>query len=395
MKIPALTALIAAALSPLAVAQRGLEWSSADGFWRLGLNPTVELSYWHTDTPSPGLLSFSGTDFFQPRLSLGFSAMAGDAWLLHVLTRWDRGFEVGSHPDGDFRVDEAFLRWRPLGDGRLNVQIGKFATCFGNWVPRHGFWDDPFLTSPLPYDNLLATDDRSARNPSSTTIATRATGKRAWVPMIWGPSYSTGVAVSGSNTHWDYALEVKNASLASRPDSWSPSEENGSHPTVTARVGYRPDAAWALGVSASHGTYLRSDAEPTLRAGESRDDFQHTVVGADLRWSHHQFQILGEVLASRSHTTAGGDLDAFAYYLEGRWKVNSRLFLAARWAQQWNDDFSLDAARRVQPYTREVWRATAAAGFRVSENILVKTEFSHNGGDAKENTFAVGIGLRF
>ena len=30
----------------------------------------------------------------------------------NVLTRWDRGFEIGSREDGDFRVDEAFFRWR-------------------------------------------------------------------------------------------------------------------------------------------------------------------------------------------------------------------------------------------------------------------------------------------
>jgi hypothetical protein len=242
--------------------------------------------------------------------------MAGDEWMLHVLTRWDRGFEAGSRQDGDVRVDEAFLRWRPLGDGRLSVLVGKFATCFGNWVARHGFWDDPFLTAPLPYDNLLASNDRNAKNPSAATIANRTTRKRSWVPMIWGPSYATGVSLLGSSGHWDYAIEVKNADLSSRPDSWSPWEENGEHPTVTARVGYRPDAAWAFGLSASHGNYLRTDAESTLRAGDQRSDFDHTILGADVRWSHHQFQVLGELLASRSHTTVAGNLDAFAYYLE-------------------------------------------------------------------------------
>jgi hypothetical protein len=277
----------------------------------------------------------------------------------------------------------------------LNLQIGKFATCFGNWVPRHGFWDDAFLTSPLPYDNLLAVSDRSARNPSAPTIATRATGKRAWLPIIWGPSYTTGVSIFGSRERWDYALEVKNAGVSSRPDSWNPWEENWSEPTVTGRVGFRPDAAWALGLSASHGTYLRRDAARTLLPGEDRSDFSSTVIGADLRWSHHQFQVLGEMLASRSRTTTAGDLDSLAYYLEGRWKVNGTLFVAARWAQQWNDDFIPAGPGGIRGYTREIWRATAVAGFRVSENVLVKTEYSYNGGDAKENVFALGVGLRF
>jgi hypothetical protein len=394
MKIPALTLFAAALIAPTPVAQAGFRVSSADGYWRADLRPDIELGYWHTDTPAPGLLSFAGTDFFQPRLSLGFNLTAGDEWLLHVLTRWDRGFDVGSREDGDFRVDEAFLRWRPLGDGRLNVQVGKFATCFGNWVPRHGYWDNPFLMPPLPYDSQLASNDRSAKNPSPATIAKRG-GKRAWVPIIWGPAYSTGVSLFGSDGNWDYAVEVKNADLSSRPDSWSPWEENGSHPSVTGRVGYRPDAAWTFGLSASHGTYLRHDAEPTLRSGDQRDDFAHTVVGADARWSHHQFQVLGEVLASRSHTTAAGDLDAFAYYIEGRWKLNSMIFIATRWAQEWNDDFSLAGAKAVRSYTREIWRATVAAGFRVTENILMKTEYGYNGADANENTFAVGVGLKF
>lgn len=396
MKISTLTLFVAAAFAPLTVARAGFQISSPDGFWRAGVSPKLELSYWHSDTPTPGLLAFQGTHFFQPRLSVEYNLMAGEQWFLHALTNWDRGFEIGSRPPGDFRVDEVFLRWRPLGDGRLNFQIGKFATCFGNWVPRHEFWDDPFLMSPLPYNNLLAVNDRTAQNPTPKTIAKRATGKRAWLPMIWGPDYSTGVSVFGSNGKWDYAVEVKNANIASRPDSWSPWEENFSLPTVTGRVGYRPNAAWAFGLSGSHGsTYLRSDAESTLLPGESRSDFDSTILGLDLRWSHHQFQVYAEVMASRANTVIAGNLDAFAYYLEGRWKLNSRFFVAARWAQEWNDDFSPAGANAIRAYTREIWQATAAVGFKVTENILMKTEYSYTGADANANTVAVGIGLRY
>jgi len=292
-------------------------------------------------------------------------------------------------------VDEAFLRWRPFGDVKLNVQVGKFGTCFGNWVPRHGFWDDPFMTAPLPYDGLTAASDRSARNPSRATIATRETGKRRWLPIIWGPSYATGASVYGSSAHWDYAVEIKNASLSSRPTSWNPWDEGFSYPTVTGRIGYRPDAAWAFGLSASQGTYLTDEAESTLVAGESRGDFGYTVLGADFRWSHHHLQIQGEVIASRAQTTLAGDLDALSYYIEGRWKVSTALFFAARWAQGWNEDFTTIGSPDIRAYDREIWRATAAAGMRLTKNILMKAEYSYNGGDANENTFALGFGVRF
>ena len=388
------SSLVLFALTAGASARNGLDLSSDDGFWRLAVRPSLEMTYWHSDEPLPGLLSFQGTDFFQPRLSLGFTAAAGEEWLLHVLTRWDRGFEVGLREDGDFRVDEAFLRWRPLGDGRLNVQAGKFATVFGNWVPRHDFWDDPFLMPPLPYDTQLDANDREGANPTVATVRNRGR-KRAWVPVIWGPVYSTGIAISGSSGKWDYAIEVKNAAISSRPDSWSPWEENGSHPSVTGRIGFRPDAAWAVGISASQGTYLRSDAEATIPAGLDRSDYDYTVIGADVRWSHHHLQVFGEVFASRFATATAGDLCSLAYYIEGRWKLNSTVFLAARWAQSWNDDFTLVGPAGFTGYTREVWRATAAAGFRITERVLLKTEYSYNGADLNENTFAVGIGLRF
>src|SRR6266550_4310834 len=39
-------------------------------------------------------------------------------------------------------------------------------------------------------------------------------------PVIWGPSYASGISVSGRLGRFDYAVEMKNASLSSRPESW-------------------------------------------------------------------------------------------------------------------------------------------------------------------------------
>src|ERR671935_240996 len=60
------------------------------------------------------------------------------------------------------RLDEYALRITPWQDGRFTLQLGKFATVVGNWVPRHLSWDNPFINAPLVYDNFTAIQDKFA-----------------------------------------------------------------------------------------------------------------------------------------------------------------------------------------------------------------------------------------
>ena len=387
------TALIA--WTAHALAQNGLELSSPSGFWKARFAPQIEGEVWHVDTPPPGLVGFDDDTYFQPRLVLKLDLMAGDAWFAHVETRWDRGFDAGARDDGDFRVDEALLRWRPLGDERLNVQAGKFATVFGNWVGRHDFFDNAFLDAPLPYNRIHGINDRKVPRFAAPVVNHRdeADAKAAWLPVIWGPSYGTGAAIFGEVGKFDYALEVKNAALASRPDAWNPWQEYLDHPTVTGRLGWRPSAMWALGVSASRGSYLLDEAQPALPRGAGREDSPETVLGVDARWAWRQFQLWGEVIGARFETPYIGDLDVLSYYVEGRWKVNPSLWLGARWGQQFFSELE------GRSWDREAWRAELALGVKVTPNILLKAQYSHThetgGGVQGENAVGVGFAVRF
>jgi hypothetical protein len=375
------------------------EIASPDGFWRASFTPQLELELWHVDTPPPGLVLFDDDTYLQPRLVLSLDLSAGEKWFAHVETRWDRGFDAGARDEGEFRVDEAFLRWRPLGDPRLQVQVGKFATVFGNWVERHEFFDNPFLDAPLPYNRMLGIADRTVA-PNTTVIAARrnqADNKAGWLPVIWGPSYATGFALFGAIGKLDYALELKNASLASRPDAWSPWQEYFDHPTLTGRVGYRPSATWAFGLSASSGSYLLDEAQPALPSGDGRNDFQQKVLGLDARWAWRQFQLWGEVIASRFETPYAGDLEVLSYYIEGRWKVHPRVWIAGRWGQQFCDE--IDTPAGDVSWDRQTWRAEVALGVKITRDLLLKAQYSHThetgNGVQGENAVGVGFGVRF
>jgi hypothetical protein len=114
-----------------------------------------------------------------------------------VQARADRGFDPRLVPDGDARADGT----RPLDAAGIaggQLQIGKFATLVGNWVLRR-LWQNPFVTAPLP---------PSASRPSPTMRARLAgvsraprPGRQAEVaPVVWGPSYASGVSFFGHRT---------------------------------------------------------------------------------------------------------------------------------------------------------------------------------------------------
>ena len=175
--------------------------------------------------------------------------------------RLDRGFDP-SDEGAQVRIDEYFLRYKPFGNARLNFQIGKFATVVGNWVPRHYSWDNPFVTAPLPYENLTGIWDIAAPEDVQELLYWgHVTGydtmdysdKYLRLPIIWGPSYASGVAVSGAIDKFDYAAEIKNSALASHPESWDATQIGFSNPTFSGRLGFRPNEMWNIGFSVSSG----------------------------------------------------------------------------------------------------------------------------------------------
>src|SRR5881409_1417156 len=187
-------------------------------------------------------------------------------------SRLDRGFDPSNH-GAEVRLDEYALRVTPWEDGRLTVQVGKFATVVGNWVPRHLSWENPFINAPLVYENVTPIQDKSAPvSPLDFIYGLYFYEKYAFNPVIWGPSYASGFSVSGRLGRFDYAAEMKNASLSSRPESWNVTENGFDNPTFSSRLGFRPNEAWNFGFSGSEGPYFRREAESSLPPGRDISD---------------------------------------------------------------------------------------------------------------------------
>ena len=300
----------------------------------------------------------------------------------------DRGFDPGARADGDVRLDEYYLQWHLFDDERLTLRAGRFATAFGAWTPRHLSWDNPFVTAPLAYSDLLPLTDRLS--PSRTAFAARRNAPdnaNAWVPIVWGPSYATGASVAGRVGDIDYALELKNAALSSRPGSWDAiqNDEVRTPATITGRLAWHPAPEWTLGTSFSHGPWMVTEKA------------KQTTVGVDAAYAHGHWQAWTEVIYARFDVPGIGDVHTTSAFIESKYKITSSLWLAARWNQSWNSDIPGLASEVT--FDRNAWRADFSLGYRLSRSAQVKLQYSvgdKSGADSEgDHVFAAQITLRF
>jgi hypothetical protein len=308
-------------------------------------------------------------------LTLFLDAQFGSQIYFFAQSRLDRGFDPSDH-GAQVRLDEYALRFTPWDDGRFNVQVGKFATVVGNWVPRHLSWENPFINAPLVYENVTAIQDKAAPySPLNFIYGSYYYEKYAFNPVIWGPSYASGISVSGRLDRFDYAVEMKNSSLSSRPESWNVTETGFEHPTFTARLGFRPNEAWNFGLSGSEGAYFRPEAEETLPHGRGIGDYREFVLGQDVSFAWHHLQLWAEFYEARFEVPRVGDADTFAYYFEAKYKITPQLFGALRWNQQLFNSIN-DGAGGDLRWGQDLGRIDVAAGYRFTSHTQLKLQYS-------------------
>jgi len=352
---------------------------------RLRLSGALDLEYYQLPSPAPGLIFTGRQDLFNPRLSLFLDAQFGPKLYVFVQSRVDRAFDPNDE-GFQMRLEEYGLRFTPWEDGRFNVQIGRFSTVVGNWVQRHDSWSNPFITAPLPYENLTGLWDSKAP-PSSAMLPVWAhvsPGSQSYrgdddkynrIPIIWGPSYASGASVSGTIAGLDYAGELKNVSLSSRPETWDVTATQWQHPTWSGRLGYRPDEEWNFGFSASTGTYLRLSAAPTLAPGQNLGDYRETVFGQDIGYAWHHLQVWAELYEARFAVPAVGTPVTIAGYIEAKYRFTPQFSCALRYNQQ---GFSTvrDASGGLLPWGRDTWRVDVGPAYRFTPHSEFKLQYS-------------------
>lgn len=364
--------------------------SDPENRFHLQLSGLADLEAYSIDQPAPGLI-FSEHDFLlNPRLTLFVDLDVGSNIYFFAQTRVDRSFDPSDH-GAQVRLDEYFLRYSPAKN--FHLQIGQFATVVGSWVKRHDTWQNPFINAPLPYENLTGIWDAAAPDDADDLFGWAHVGeydnrdysdKYLRLPIIWGPSYASGLAISGNSGRFDYAVEMKNTALASRPESWRITQTGFEHPTFSGRAGFRPDEMWNLGFSASAGHYLLSDAAPTLPPGRGIGDYRELVLAQDVSFAWHHLQLWAEFYEARFEVPRVGNADTFSYYLEAKYKLTSQLYGALRWNQQLFGTVRDEDSRAK--WGNDIWRIDAALGYRFTDYLQAKIQYSFS----RENSMPDG-----
>lgn len=377
------------------------------GAVRARVSGTLDLENYSFQQPAPAFIVSNGTDLFQPRLSLFLDAQLGPYVYVFAQSRVDRGFDP-SNNHLRMRLDEYAVRITPWRNGSFNLQLGRFATVVGNWVPRHLSWDNPFINAPLPYEYLTGIWDY-APAPAAAVLAfwgnvgarpsTIFPIKRFSLPIIWGPSYATGASVSGKIGRFDYAVELKNASLSSRPQSWAVNGKGWNDPTVSARIGYRPNYSWNLGFSASTGSYLLNTIpQSVFRPGYSLRDYREILFGQDASWQWRNWQVWAEVFETRFQVPSVGNADTTAYYIETRHVFTAHWSAAVRWNQQLFSTLPTGTGGSAR-WGANVWRIDLAPTYRFTPHTQLKLEYSLQHADvaigSTNRIFAAQFTVRF
>lgn len=321
---------------------------------------------------------------------------AGPHVYFFAQARVDRGFDP-TDEGAEVRADEYALRITPWEDGRLSVQVGKFAAVTGNWNPRHLSWDNPFITAPLIYENVTIFEDEKAVSIDYIRGGELRDEKYEYLPVIWGPSYASGASVAGRFGQFEYAAEIKNASLSSRPESWDLTQIGFEHPTVNARAGFRPNEMWNFGFSASKGAYFRPEAGPSLPIGRGIGDYDQLVLAQDVSFAWRHLQVWAEFYQTRFELPVGGDADSFAYYIEAKYKFTPQLFGAVRWNQQFFDEIQA-YGEPAFPWWHDISRIDTALIYRLTAHTQLKVQYNlqhekERGGYG--HTFATQLTIRF
>lgn len=375
-----------------------LSLKSKDGLFRADLTGLWDLEGYYVDQRPPGLL-YEDESFLNYRLTFFVDAQLGAHFYAFVQARLDRGFDPGEK-DFDARLDEYLLRWTPWKDNRLHLQFGKFATVVGSWVQRHDSWQNPLITAPLPYENLTPVSYDDVPTSPADFLARRKVPdqKDSWVPIIWGPVYTTGWSIFGTREKIDYAIDLKNAAISSHPESWPLNDSLWRYPTVSARLGFRPTPAWNHGVSFSAGPYLSTEASEALPPGKTISDYYQFTLDYDVSYAFQRWQWWGEVFLSRFEVPNVGNADLVSYYLEVKYKITAGFYAAARWNQELfgkiNDGLGGEAT-----WGNDMYRIDLALGYRFTRHLQGKLQYSFGHRNASlqqgEQLVAAQVTLKF
>jgi len=309
--------------------------------------------------------------------------------------------EVRSENLGEIRPYAAYVRVRPFRGHSFDVQAGRIPPTFGAFGRRAYAADNFMIGFPLAYQYL--TSLRRDAVPASSDDLLRMRGRG------WESSFPIGSNDAGpglpliSAFRWDVGVqarwntgpvEVAGAVTTGTLSNPRVGDDNGGR-QMSGRVSVRPVAGLLVGASAARGAWLSHEVTEIL----PDRDYSQRAFGADAEYSRDHWLVRAEVVWSGWDLPYVGVLrtaapvSALAAWIEGRYRLTPRLFVAAR-GDRLGFSRVIDSEGQAQAWEAPVRRAEAIAGWYLQRNLVGRIGVQRNvrvgAGRVRNRTYLTG-----
>lgn len=309
--------------------------------------------------------------------------------------------DIRSEDLDDVRAYAAYVRVRPWRSRMLDFQVGRIPPAFGAFGRRAYSTDNPLIGYPLAHQYLTSLRPDAIPATVDDLLRMRARGWRASYPI--GASHAAPGLPLVSAFRWDTGvqarwregiLEVLCAVTTGTLSDPRVSDNNDGR-QVSGRVAAYPATGLVVGGSAARGEWLDSRVMDLLPAGAP--SYAQKALGADVEYSRDYWLLRGELIWSRwrvplAAEASAADLDALGMWIEGRYRLTPRLFVAARLDHLGFSDLAAADGRRV-PWDAPVTRFETNVGYYLQRNLVARAAIQFNdrdGGRITRRTYFAG-----
>ena len=296
----------------------------------------ADIEAWSTDTRSTLLTRNNGYPGTVARVQ-AWSAVEPWRGLFVFAQGQAEGGDARAFGDHYTAVDLTQAGLRLARDRRVVVNVGKMFHPLAAFAPRSFSTRNPLIGAPDSYS----------------------------------PVYPVGAMVSGELRRIDYRVAAVSLPLTHR--DYVPTA--GAFARPVAGVGYTPLVGLRIGATATTGPYLNGTLTTAQTAGRAWQSYHLRQVVGDIEYGVGHFDIRGEYDYSNYEVPTTGSILGKAAYIEGRYTVAPRLFVAAR-----GEVNHYPFIRSVAP---GLWVARktfftdweTGLGFRVTASTLIKASY--------------------
>lgn len=264
-----------------------------------------------------------------------------------------------------FNIDFAAIRLMDLTPLHLNFQAGRFDLPFGNLgerrYPRRNF----LYGLPLIYEYETSLPDR----PATDQEILAARGHGGGMPLLDEGLYDLGAMLFGTWGPVDYALAAIGGTVSST--TYATGNTN-SDVGMVARLSVTPVTGFVIGAAYAQGAYMGDYSQPAPW-GVDVNEYRQQAVELDVEFSRGHAVFYGEAVLSRWPVPLpAGDqnLDLFGYYVEGKYTLIPRLYIAARVSGLLFGKATLGGLKQAWDY--DVAEFEGGFGYFIDRDVLLK-----------------------